>query len=243
MKKSAIPRIQTAGIINGMLLHPCKQEVRKWCVWCERRVLSSTLTSGRWSTFPLSSSSSWWATLAVWLETVVVAWERLGPLGPLSLIWEQGKLAGKRVSVPEVSAKKNYLIIYSSQIIIKLQVQGQFKGNMEWSHELCFNVLVSARLISLPQWPTALFECWLASGQWDLHQSWIVVPNQWFTNLFSLLSGENVLHVRDADTHNKIYHALELQFGKRYPWYDQRFFPPCFLSFNWFPPFWHIIFT
>ena len=31
--------------------------------------------------------------------------------------------------------------------------------------------------------------------------------------------GENVLHVRGADTHNKIYHALELQFGKRYPWY------------------------
>ncbi|CDQ98016.1 unnamed protein product [Oncorhynchus mykiss] len=31
-------------------------------------------------------------------------------------------------------------------------------------------------------------------------------------------TGENVLHVRDADTQNKIYHALELQFGKRYPW-------------------------
>ncbi|XP_051561164.1 bifunctional UDP-N-acetylglucosamine 2-epimerase/N-acetylmannosamine kinase isoform X3 [Myxocyprinus asiaticus] len=30
-------------------------------------------------------------------------------------------------------------------------------------------------------------------------------------------TGENVLHVRDADTHNKIYHALKLQFGKRYP--------------------------
>ncbi|KAK2815921.1 hypothetical protein Q5P01_026388 [Channa striata] len=30
-------------------------------------------------------------------------------------------------------------------------------------------------------------------------------------------TGENVMHVRDADTHNKIYHALELQFGKRYP--------------------------
>ncbi|XP_059409699.1 bifunctional UDP-N-acetylglucosamine 2-epimerase/N-acetylmannosamine kinase-like isoform X2 [Carassius carassius] len=30
-------------------------------------------------------------------------------------------------------------------------------------------------------------------------------------------TGENVLHVRDADTHNKIFHALELQFGKRYP--------------------------
>uniref|UniRef100_A0A674DMH5 Glucosamine (UDP-N-acetyl)-2-epimerase/N-acetylmannosamine kinase n=1 Tax=Salmo trutta TaxID=8032 RepID=A0A674DMH5_SALTR len=30
-------------------------------------------------------------------------------------------------------------------------------------------------------------------------------------------AGENVLHVRDADTQNKIYHALELQFGKRYP--------------------------
>ncbi|XP_028301038.1 bifunctional UDP-N-acetylglucosamine 2-epimerase/N-acetylmannosamine kinase isoform X3 [Gouania willdenowi] len=30
-------------------------------------------------------------------------------------------------------------------------------------------------------------------------------------------TGENVLHVRDADSHNKIYHALELQFGKRYP--------------------------
>ncbi|XP_031415125.1 bifunctional UDP-N-acetylglucosamine 2-epimerase/N-acetylmannosamine kinase isoform X2 [Clupea harengus] len=30
-------------------------------------------------------------------------------------------------------------------------------------------------------------------------------------------TGENVLHVRGADTHNKIYHALELQFGKRYP--------------------------
>ncbi|KAG7485784.1 bifunctional UDP-N-acetylglucosamine 2-epimerase/N-acetylmannosamine kinase isoform X2 [Solea senegalensis] len=30
-------------------------------------------------------------------------------------------------------------------------------------------------------------------------------------------TGENVIHVRDADTHNKIYHALELQFGKRYP--------------------------
>ncbi|XP_014050795.1 bifunctional UDP-N-acetylglucosamine 2-epimerase/N-acetylmannosamine kinase isoform X1 [Salmo salar] len=30
-------------------------------------------------------------------------------------------------------------------------------------------------------------------------------------------TGENVLHVRDADTQNKIYHALELQFGKRYP--------------------------
>ncbi|XP_059192730.1 bifunctional UDP-N-acetylglucosamine 2-epimerase/N-acetylmannosamine kinase isoform X2 [Centropristis striata] len=30
-------------------------------------------------------------------------------------------------------------------------------------------------------------------------------------------TGQNVLHVRDADTHNKIYHALELQFGKRYP--------------------------
>ncbi|XP_061736399.1 bifunctional UDP-N-acetylglucosamine 2-epimerase/N-acetylmannosamine kinase-like [Nerophis ophidion] len=31
-------------------------------------------------------------------------------------------------------------------------------------------------------------------------------------------TGENVLHVRDADSHNKIYHALQLQFGKRYPW-------------------------
>ncbi|XP_061578027.1 bifunctional UDP-N-acetylglucosamine 2-epimerase/N-acetylmannosamine kinase isoform X2 [Cololabis saira] len=30
-------------------------------------------------------------------------------------------------------------------------------------------------------------------------------------------TGENVLHVRDADTQNKIHHALELQFGKRYP--------------------------
>ncbi|KAJ8377847.1 hypothetical protein AAFF_G00250790 [Aldrovandia affinis] len=30
-------------------------------------------------------------------------------------------------------------------------------------------------------------------------------------------TGENVLHVRDADTQYKIYHALELQFGKRYP--------------------------
>ncbi|XP_033976428.1 bifunctional UDP-N-acetylglucosamine 2-epimerase/N-acetylmannosamine kinase isoform X2 [Trematomus bernacchii] len=30
-------------------------------------------------------------------------------------------------------------------------------------------------------------------------------------------TGENVLHVRDADTQDKIYHALELQFGKRYP--------------------------
>ncbi|XP_033823311.1 bifunctional UDP-N-acetylglucosamine 2-epimerase/N-acetylmannosamine kinase isoform X1 [Periophthalmus magnuspinnatus] len=30
-------------------------------------------------------------------------------------------------------------------------------------------------------------------------------------------TGENVLHVRDADTQSKIYHALELQFGKRYP--------------------------
>ncbi|XP_045061958.1 bifunctional UDP-N-acetylglucosamine 2-epimerase/N-acetylmannosamine kinase isoform X2 [Coregonus clupeaformis] len=30
-------------------------------------------------------------------------------------------------------------------------------------------------------------------------------------------TGENVLHVRDADTQNKIYHGLELQFGKRYP--------------------------
>ncbi|KAM9314376.1 bifunctional UDP-N-acetylglucosamine 2-epimerase/N-acetylmannosamine kinase isoform 2-T2 [Pholidichthys leucotaenia] len=30
-------------------------------------------------------------------------------------------------------------------------------------------------------------------------------------------TGENVLHVRDADSHSKIYHALELQFGKRYP--------------------------
>lgn len=39
--------------------------------------------------------------------------------------------------------------------------------------------------------------------------------------LIPSLPGENVLHVRDADTQNKIYHALELQFGKRYPWYDQ----------------------
>ncbi|KAI1888251.1 hypothetical protein AGOR_G00183100 [Albula goreensis] len=30
-------------------------------------------------------------------------------------------------------------------------------------------------------------------------------------------TGENVLHVRDADTQSKILHALELQFGKRYP--------------------------
>ncbi|XP_051982210.1 bifunctional UDP-N-acetylglucosamine 2-epimerase/N-acetylmannosamine kinase-like isoform X1 [Xyrauchen texanus] len=30
-------------------------------------------------------------------------------------------------------------------------------------------------------------------------------------------TGENVLHVRDADTHNKIFQALKLQFGKRYP--------------------------
>ncbi|XP_041641663.1 bifunctional UDP-N-acetylglucosamine 2-epimerase/N-acetylmannosamine kinase-like [Cheilinus undulatus] len=30
-------------------------------------------------------------------------------------------------------------------------------------------------------------------------------------------TGENVLHVRDADTQDKIYHALKLQFGKRYP--------------------------
>lgn len=38
---------------------------------------------------------------------------------------------------------------------------------------------------------------------------------------FPSLPGENVLHVRDADTQSKIYRALELQFGKRYPWYDQ----------------------
>ncbi|KAM9313956.1 bifunctional UDP-N-acetylglucosamine 2-epimerase/N-acetylmannosamine kinase-like [Pholidichthys leucotaenia] len=30
-------------------------------------------------------------------------------------------------------------------------------------------------------------------------------------------TGENVLHVQDADSHDKIYHALELQFGIRYP--------------------------
>ncbi|XP_062985167.1 bifunctional UDP-N-acetylglucosamine 2-epimerase/N-acetylmannosamine kinase isoform X2 [Elgaria multicarinata webbii] len=30
-------------------------------------------------------------------------------------------------------------------------------------------------------------------------------------------TGENVLHVRDADTQNKILHALHLQFGKQYP--------------------------
>ncbi|CAJ1052741.1 bifunctional UDP-N-acetylglucosamine 2-epimerase/N-acetylmannosamine kinase-like isoform X1 [Xyrichtys novacula] len=30
-------------------------------------------------------------------------------------------------------------------------------------------------------------------------------------------TGENVLHVRDADTQDKICHALQLQFGKRYP--------------------------
>ncbi|XP_029458501.1 bifunctional UDP-N-acetylglucosamine 2-epimerase/N-acetylmannosamine kinase isoform X3 [Rhinatrema bivittatum] len=30
-------------------------------------------------------------------------------------------------------------------------------------------------------------------------------------------TGENVLHVRDADTQNKIIHALQLQFGNRYP--------------------------
>uniref|UniRef100_A0A8C9EW23 Glucosamine (UDP-N-acetyl)-2-epimerase/N-acetylmannosamine kinase n=1 Tax=Pavo cristatus TaxID=9049 RepID=A0A8C9EW23_PAVCR len=29
--------------------------------------------------------------------------------------------------------------------------------------------------------------------------------------------GENVLHVRDADTQDKILHALQLQFGKQYP--------------------------
>ncbi|XP_053788027.1 bifunctional UDP-N-acetylglucosamine 2-epimerase/N-acetylmannosamine kinase isoform X4 [Vidua macroura] len=30
-------------------------------------------------------------------------------------------------------------------------------------------------------------------------------------------AGENVLHVRDADTQDKILHALQLQFGKQYP--------------------------
>uniref|UniRef100_A0A8C4WZV5 Glucosamine (UDP-N-acetyl)-2-epimerase/N-acetylmannosamine kinase n=1 Tax=Eptatretus burgeri TaxID=7764 RepID=A0A8C4WZV5_EPTBU len=30
-------------------------------------------------------------------------------------------------------------------------------------------------------------------------------------------TGENVLHVRDADAKNKIIHALQLQYGKRYP--------------------------
>ncbi|XP_043920242.1 bifunctional UDP-N-acetylglucosamine 2-epimerase/N-acetylmannosamine kinase [Protopterus annectens] len=30
-------------------------------------------------------------------------------------------------------------------------------------------------------------------------------------------TGENVLHVRDADSQNKIIHALQLQFGKQYP--------------------------
>ncbi|XP_010284506.1 PREDICTED: bifunctional UDP-N-acetylglucosamine 2-epimerase/N-acetylmannosamine kinase isoform X3 [Phaethon lepturus] len=30
-------------------------------------------------------------------------------------------------------------------------------------------------------------------------------------------TGENVLHVRDADTQDKILHALQLQFGKQYP--------------------------
>lgn len=30
--------------------------------------------------------------------------------------------------------------------------------------------------------------------------------------------GENVLHVRDADTQDKILQALQLQFGKQYPW-------------------------
>ncbi|XP_006008242.1 bifunctional UDP-N-acetylglucosamine 2-epimerase/N-acetylmannosamine kinase [Latimeria chalumnae] len=30
-------------------------------------------------------------------------------------------------------------------------------------------------------------------------------------------TGENVLHVRDTDTKNKILHALEIQFGKQYP--------------------------
>uniref|UniRef100_A0A3Q1G5Z6 Bifunctional UDP-N-acetylglucosamine 2-epimerase/N-acetylmannosamine kinase-like n=1 Tax=Acanthochromis polyacanthus TaxID=80966 RepID=A0A3Q1G5Z6_9TELE len=61
-------------------------------------------------------------------------------------------------------------------------------------------------------------------------------------------TGENVLHVRDADTQNKIYHALELQFGKRYPWYDEltfcvshRVFVFLFFFFNFlktfcFPP-------
>ena len=34
-----------------------------------------------------------------------------------------------------------------------------------------------------------------------------------------MFPGENVLHVRDADTQDKIYHALELQFGKQYPGY------------------------
>nr|XP_008538366.1 PREDICTED: bifunctional UDP-N-acetylglucosamine 2-epimerase/N-acetylmannosamine kinase [Equus przewalskii] len=31
-------------------------------------------------------------------------------------------------------------------------------------------------------------------------------------------TGENVLHVRDADTQDKILQALHLQFGKQYPW-------------------------
>lgn len=78
-----------------------KQEVRRWCGWCERRASSSTPTSGQWSTFPLSSSSSWCAMLAAWLETVVVGSERLGPSAPLSSTWEQGKLAEKRVGTTE----------------------------------------------------------------------------------------------------------------------------------------------
>ena len=35
--------------------------------------------------------------------------------------------------------------------------------------------------------------------------------------------GENVLHVRDADTQDKILQALHLQFGKQYPWWVYTF--------------------
>lgn len=79
----------------------CKQEVRTWCVWCERRASSSIPTSGQWSTFPLSSSSSWCATLAAWSETAAVEYEKPGPSARPLLTWEQGKLAEKRVGMTE----------------------------------------------------------------------------------------------------------------------------------------------
>jgi len=84
----------------------CKQEVRRWCVWCERRASSSTLTSRRWSTFPSTISSRWWATPAAWSGTAAAGYERQGPSARRSLTWDQGKLAEKPVCIT-----KNKIIV------------------------------------------------------------------------------------------------------------------------------------
>lgn len=125
-----------------------------------------------------------------------MVYEKPGPLALLSLTWEQDKLAEKQVGLVEHKIGPHLI-----------------------NH--CYTTN-SFRICDVEQPERLRKKCCSGIERTPHIGNLKLVSHKAVLMMFPSLLGENVLHVRDADTQNKIYHALELQFGKRYPWYEQR---------------------